>query len=411
MAKENTNTRHHFNLALFESYLHDVRKGTAFAIIPIVLVALLTYNTAGFNRTVIWISLILSIDISRLLNVKFFDMQMGESSFIRFQKWNYGLQAMAGLVWGSSCFLLLSHGMLAVNQSLVITILSVIIAYSASIMSASKTGMLSFVTPFLLCLLIFFAMDMGQFHWWFIGTLMLGASSILFAHLNHQHTLVQIDSQLQNERYIDELNKLKLNMQQANMELVVKNENLIAAQNRLEMLATNDELTKVFNRRYAMTYLDKVFTELKRHHENFVVVLADIDHFKSINDRFGHPAGDEVLRRFSAVIKQQLREVDTVARFGGEEFLIMLPKTKELEAKAIIQRLCEVVAEQSFDFDMQTINVTSSFGLAYYKVGDTVEKLIERADMALYHAKDSGRNNVKTFDEAAMAAYMKSKSI
>jgi len=238
---------------------------------------------------------------------------------------------------------------------------------------------------------------------------MLGASSVLFAHFNHQHSLQHIDSQLQNNRYIDELNKLKLSMQQANMELVVKNENLISAQNRLEMLATNDELTKVFNRRYAMTYLDKVFAELKRHHENFVVVLADIDHFKSINDRFGHPAGDEVLRRFSSVIKQQLREVDTVARFGGEEFLIMLPKTKELEAKAIIQRLCEMVAEQSFEFDQKTINVTASFGLAYYKVGDTVEKLIERADMALYHAKNSGRNNVKTFDEAAMAAYMAKK--
>ena len=407
MTKENT--RHHFNLALFESYLQDVRKGTAVAAIAMIQIALLSFSTSGFTRTGVWLLLVLSIDITKLISIKFFDVQMDESKFSRYIKWHFVLQVLLGLAWGSACFLLLPKGILSLNQTLVITVLSVAIAYSASIMSASKTGMLSFVTPFLLCLLLFFAMDMSQFHWWFFGTIMLGASSVLFAHFNHQHTLVHIESQLQNNRYIEELNKLKLSMQQANMELVVKNENLISAQNRLEMLATNDELTKVFNRRYAMTYLDKVFAELKRHHENFVVVLADIDHFKSINDRFGHPAGDEVLRRFSAVIKQQLREVDTVARFGGEEFLIMLPKTKELEAKAIIQRLCEVVAEQSFDFDNQIINVTSSFGLAYYKVGDTVEKLIERADMALYHAKNSGRNNVKTFDEAAMAAYMAKK--
>ncbi|HOY69366.1 MAG TPA: GGDEF domain-containing protein [Methylotenera sp.] len=407
MTKENT--RHHFNLALFESYLNDARKGTAVAAIAMIQIALLTFSTAGFTRTMVWLALVLSIDITKLLSIKFFDAQMDEDKFSRYIKWHFVLQVLLGLAWGSACFLLLPKGILSLNQTLVITVLSVAIAYSASIMSASKTGMLSFVTPFLLCLLLYFAMDISQFHWWFFGTIMLGASSVLFAHFNHQHSLQHIDSQLQNNRYIDELNKLKLSMQQANMELVVKNENLISAQNRLEMLATNDELTKVFNRRYAMTYLDKVFAELKRHHENFVVVLADIDHFKSINDRFGHPAGDEVLRRFSSVIKQQLREVDTVARFGGEEFLIMLPKTKELEAKAIIQRLCEMVAEQSFEFDQKTINVTASFGLAYYKVGDTVEKLIERADMALYHAKNSGRNNVKTFDEAAMAAYMAKK--
>lgn len=406
---EKENTRHHFNLALFESYLHDIRTGTAIAFIGLVLIALLSYGTVSSNRIMFWLMLVLSIDIIKLLSIRFFDMQLTEINFSRYQKWHYVMQVMLGLAWGSACFLLMPHGMVTLNQALAITVLSVAVAYSASIMSASKTGLLSFVTPFLLCLLTFFAMDMAHYHWWFIGALMLGASSMVFAHINHQHTLLQIESQLQNTRYIDELNKLKLSVQQANMELVVKNENLIAAQNRLELLATNDELTKVYNRRYAMTYLDKVFAELKRHHESFVVVLADIDHFKSINDRFGHPAGDEVLRRFASVIKQQLREVDTVARFGGEEFLIMLPKTKELEAKVIIQRLCETVAEQTFDFDKQIINVTSSFGLAYYKSGDTVEKLIERADMALYHAKDSGRNNVKTFDEAAMAAYMAKK--
>lgn len=407
MAKENT--RHHFNLALFESYLHDVRMGTAIGFIAMVLIAFLTADSDNKYHVMIWLLLTLSIEITKLMSIRFFDMQMDEGGFLRFKKGHYVLHVILGFAWGSSCFILLPKGTLSLNQTLALTVLCINIAYSVSIMSASKTGLLTYVTPFILCLLIFFAMNLGQYQWWFVGALLLGASSLVFAHLNHQHTLSHIDSQLQNVRYIDELNKLKLSMQQANMELVVKNETLIAAQNRLELMATNDELTKVFNRRYAMDYLDKMFVTLKRHPTNFVVVMADIDHFKSINDKYGHPGGDEVLRQFSRILTEQLREVDTIARFGGEEFIIMLPKTKELEAKNIVQRLCEVVAAQSIEFGGQTIKVTSSFGLAYYKSGDTVEKLIERADMALYFAKKSGRNNVKTFDEAEMAVFLEKK--
>lgn len=404
MAQENT--RHQFNLALFESYLNDIRIGTTVGVISMVQIILLTFQVAGYNRVMYWALLILSIELIKLLSIKIFNTQMSERAFSRYRKFHFAIHLMLGAAWGSVCFFLIPQGGLTLNQLLALTILAVTVAYSASIMSASRTGMLTFVTPILLCLLVYFAMDLDQFKWWFSGALMLGASSVIFAQLNHRHSLEQINNQLQSKRYIDELTKLQLSVKQANMELVIKNENLKIAQERLEMMATNDELTKVYNRRYAMAYLETMFAELKRHPTHFVAVLADIDYFKSINDRFGHPAGDEVLRRFSSLIKQQLREVDTIARFGGEEFLILLPKTKELEAKYIIQRLCETIAEQHFEFDGQTIKVTSSFGLAYYKQGDVIEKLIERADMALYHAKNSGRNNVKTFDEAEIAVFM-----
>jgi diguanylate cyclase (GGDEF)-like protein len=267
-------------------------------------------------------------------------------------------------------------------------------------MSAFKTGMFSFVTPILLCLMVFFSNDFEHYYPWLIATVILSLCSFLFGKLNHQHAINEVNNQIENNKNIQELTQLKANIEKANMELVLKNEVLIAAQNRLELLATHDELTQVFNRRYAMNYVSQLFADTKRTRSSFVVVLADIDHFKSVNDRFGHPAGDEVLKRFSATIKQQLRELDMVARYGGEEFLIVLPKTKELEAKAIIQRLCELVADEIFDFDHQKMNVTSSFGLASYQSGDTVEKLIERADLALYHAKKSGRNNVKSFEDA-----------
>ncbi|MGB4811847.1 MAG: GGDEF domain-containing protein [Methylophilaceae bacterium] len=404
MAQEKT--RHHFNLALFKSYLSDMRMGTGIAFLAMIMVAVLNYQTADITHLTGWLLMVLLIDLVKLLSAKFFNMQMNEMQLARFEKWHFVNQTLLGLAWGSSCFLLMPEHDLGLNQLLSINILTVAIAYSVSIRSVSLTALYAFVTPFILCLLIYFGMDFAKYYWWFAVSLVLGISCILFGRLNHQHALLTIENQMQNKRYINELTKLKASMQKANMELVVKNETLISTQNRLEMLATNDELTQVFNRRYAMTYLDKMFAELNRRPSPFVLVLADIDHFKNINDRYGHPAGDEVLRIFSSAIKQQLREVDTVARFGGEEFLIMLPNTKELEAKVIIQRLCDTIAALNIVYDKQAIKVTSSFGLAFYKAGDSVEKLVERSDVALYHAKKSGRNNIKTFDEAEIAAFM-----
>jgi diguanylate cyclase (GGDEF)-like protein len=392
--------RHQHNVALFYSYLKDLRFGIGIAFLGVALIVFLTYSTANPDYLVFWVFLILSIDVATLLGFKSFQLDFDENQFKRYLVWHYVTITTLGAAWGSGCLLLLPNGPLNNNQTLVLASLFVIVAYSASAMSAFKTGLFSFVTPILLCLLIFFAQDLNHYDAWFVATIILGVCSFLFGKLNHQHAINEVNNQIENNRNIEELTRLKASIEKANMELVLKNEVLIAAQNRLELLATNDELTQVFNRRYAMDYLSKLFADMKRNRTNFVVVLADIDYFKSVNDRFGHPAGDEVLRRFSATIKQQLREVDLVARYGGEEFLIVLPKTKELEAKAIVQRLCELVADEVFDFDHQKINVTSSFGLASYQSGDTIEKLIERADLALYHAKKSGRNNVKSFEDA-----------
>ncbi len=406
MAKKNT--RHDFNLALFDGYLKDQRTSLVFAFISFVFIALVTYRESNLSLVLMWLLGALSIYLIKHLASKNFKLTLDENEFTRFEKRHHFIQAACGLAWGSVCFLLLPSGQLSTSSMLVVFFLSVTVAYSASIMSASNTGMLAFVTPIIACLLFYFAIDFAQHQWWFIAIMMLGVTSVIFSQRNHQHTQEQIESKLLNERYIEEINKFKASVQKANMALVSKNEMLITTQNRLEMLATNDELTQVYNRRYAMSYLDKLFAELKRHHENFVLVLADIDHFKTINDRFGHPAGDEVLKGFSRLIKQQLRQVDTVARYGGEEFLIMLPKTNELEARTLIQRLCNMVAEHPYKFDstesdQTSVKVTSSFGLATFEIGDTVEKLIERADKALYHAKKSGRNNVKTYEDVEMA--------
>lgn len=404
MATEDT--IHQFNLSIFESYLKDVRTGTTSSMISLAFLTVISFQVVDITMLTLWFSLVFMTAAIKFFSYKFFNPDIDATSLAKFESWHHLLQALSGLAWGSACFFLLKSGDLSGNESLVLNMLCVLIAYSAVVMSASSTGMLTFVTPIISCMLIYFATDLTHYHWWFVATLLLAGASAIFGKINKKHVLSQVENELLNKRYIDELNRVKASVQRANLDLVKKNEALVIAQERLRMLATNDELTQVFNRRHAMTYLEKVFAELRRRPDDFVLVLADIDHFKSINDRYGHPAGDLVLRGFSKMLKEQLRQVDTVARFGGEEFLIMLPKTKELEAKAIIQRLCDAVAAQPYKLQGHSVKVTSSFGLAYYQVGDTIEKLIERADQALYHAKKSGRNNVKTYDEADMAAYI-----
>jgi len=166
---------------------------------------------------------------------------------------------------------------------------------------------------------------------------------------------------------------------------------LSQALNTLQHMATQDSLTGLLNRRIMV---DLVETELKlveRHGHPMTVALVDLDHFKSINDRFGHQAGDAVLIGFANLAQTQLRQVDKVARWGGEEFLIMLPQVKAAEAITALERLRLSMGSHTFP-GHPGVNATFSVGLAQATPGESLEHLIERADQALYQAKHKGRN-------------------
>lgn len=161
----------------------------------------------------------------------------------------------------------------------------------------------------------------------------------------------------------------------------------------LKKLSTTDQLTGLYNR----LYLDNTFkTELekcKRYKRQFSIVLADIDHFKSINDTFGHQVGDQVLTEFSAILQQHVRRTDTVGRWGGEEFLIICPETDLDGAAAFAENLRLLINLYEFtDAGEQTC----SFGVTSFLPEDSEEQMTARADKALYKAKELGRNKVFT---------------
>jgi two-component system, cell cycle response regulator len=163
----------------------------------------------------------------------------------------------------------------------------------------------------------------------------------------------------------------------------------------MELRATTDGLTGLTNHRAFQERLEQLHALAERTGQKFSIILTDIDHFKSVNDTYGHPVGDAVLKRVSAIFAQRARKVDIVARYGGEEFVIVLPDTDGEGAAVFANRLREEVGAQTFTSDNGSFSVTLSLGVAEYPTdGRDRHELIEKADQALYYCKEHGRNRV-----------------
>ena len=162
-------------------------------------------------------------------------------------------------------------------------------------------------------------------------------------------------------------------------------------------LATTDPLTGIPNRRHLFAQLDMEIARANRFGTQLSVIMFDIDHFKSFNDEAGHPAGDLVLRQVSAVMKSIIRKVDTIGRYGGEEFLLILPQVTKVEAVEVAEKLRRAVASASLEVPRNS-GITVSGGIANLPVDATAwERLVDCADAALYAAKRSGRNQVTCY--------------
>lgn len=158
--------------------------------------------------------------------------------------------------------------------------------------------------------------------------------------------------------------------------------------------AITDELTGIFNRRGLFQEGQFEFQRARRINRPFTVMMFDIDHFKKVNDQYGHPAGDQLLRHFAQRCLTASRATDLVGRYGGEEFVLLLSETNLEAARLIGERLRQFIMNTPFETDAGEISITSSIGIAEAGKQDTLETLIERADTALYKAKKLGRNQV-----------------
>lgn len=169
-----------------------------------------------------------------------------------------------------------------------------------------------------------------------------------------------------------------------------------AANRELAELAATDELTRVPNRRAFLGRAAQEMARARRYGQALTLMMIDVDHFKGINDRHGHSAGDEILRVVADILDDALRETDLLARFGGDEFALLLPETASGGARVLADRLREAVENAQVHAAGEPVQVTLSCGIASYRPDDKeVKALIERADVALYRAKRAGRNRIE----------------
>ncbi|WP_049974207.1 diguanylate cyclase [Azospirillum sp. B4] len=231
-------------------------------------------------------------------------------------------------------------------------------------------------------------------HWyeqaWFRLMLVFCAVAVLACVL-----AVRTEAQLRRERALSRI-------------VAARTRDLRAANTKLEQLASTDPLTGVLNRRRFFELARLECDRSRRYGRSFSVILFDLDHFKRINDTFGHLMGDEVLRAAVGVAVKACRAVDLLARFGGEEIMLLLPETDIAGAQVVAERIRTSLAEMEVAYDGQVAQVTASLGVAQWRSPDeTLEDLLARADGALYQAKKGGRNRtVLAYNEVERSARM-----
>lgn len=188
-----------------------------------------------------------------------------------------------------------------------------------------------------------------------------------------------------------------------------KNAELEANTAKIRELAIKDELTQLYNRRHVMDVLREQTQLANSGGYSFVVGYIDLDHFKPINDTYGHGIGDIVLKRVAEILQQSVREVDYAGRLGGEEFVVILTRTRLNEALTVTERIRKAIAEADFSDVQAGLKVTASLGATSYVPSESVEDVLSRADGFLYQSKEGGRNRV-TWGEGGASSEVKASA-
>ncbi|MDO9027105.1 MAG: GGDEF domain-containing protein [bacterium] len=216
-----------------------------------------------------------------------------------------------------------------------------------------------------------------------------------FSLLNGKKDLKKEELIVELNRAYSELQDLYQTLADANQQKTLLLAELQAQKAVLERQNSEDSLTGLYNRRFIDLQLSREFLRAQRYNRNLIVIMADLDHFKRINDDFGHQTGDQVLISISQMLKESCREVDFIARYGGEEFLLLLPETPSNGAIFVCERIRKTVEGHDWDQLKSGLKVTISQGISYNTKVESHLVMLHQADAKLYEAKRAGRNTVK----------------
>lgn len=388
---------------LVETYLHQSRTAVYCSVGLAIYLAFSFYHIAPIHFILIWLGIFFLVNCYIVYTSLQLHRDIPAYQIHFFKKRQHVLHVIAGLAWGSAFSLLLDASSPPSHDFRIASVIGIVIAFSASTKSASMRGMAGFIVSIGLLAALHFLANFNIFGWWFFGLVGLCIVSLFFGWMTHQYILGRIENKVRSEAYLDELKALNDKIQQTNQDFIKRNLELQDMQKQLQVLATRDALTGLYNRRYILERIEEKLPEVKRHRLDCCIVMMDIDHFKQVNDHYGHAVGDDVLRAVAKILMRELRQEDVVARYGGEEFLIFLPMTDIASAQLLVERLRYALSTHDFQAKQESFSMTASFGITQHQVQHSIDKTIDIADKALYQAKRAGRNCVMVLPKHAHA--------
>lgn len=337
-----------------------------------------------WTPALVWGALITAVELAIFWSGHHFKNAKDEAEKLRWTQIQIAISAVMGLVWGSSLLFVWEE-----NQFLYyLTNLCILVGVSGNsmvVLAPMGRAILFYtlglsVMPMIQILLVNNPIGLQIA----VGWAVMVAVQLRYAGVLKHELVRQLDSAQRNVMLVGLLTEARNDLQRALVEV-----------NRLVI---TDPLTGAYTRRYIFEQMDRQVAALERHGAVASLVMLDLDHFKTVNDTYGHPVGDRALQTVASVVTERMREGDLLARMGGEEFLLVLPMTDGAAALAFAQRLCETLSETSITEGANQITLPASFGVAQLRSDEAAPAWYRRVDEALYRAKQAGRNGVAAAD-------------
>jgi diguanylate cyclase (GGDEF)-like protein len=400
---ETTERRLRVNAERARIYLDRAVAAALTAPFGTLLLAWIQSPVVGWELALKWFCVIQACELLTIFHgYRYRRKPSADSEVMRWVNRQVAIHAMTGLIWGASAMLFHVQG----EQTLFMVNLLVLTAVTAlcvNVMSPYRRAYFLFAAAtWLLPLAQLLSTGTKLDLQLALGALILVAVSCQYAWIANRQLVAGTRNLVRNAALVEELSAARQALAASNQALESRNADLSAAADSLGELASRDDLTGAYNRRFINVQLEQQVALKSRYNADASLVVFDLDHFKQINDTHGHPAGDAVLREVAARVRGVLREGDLFARFGGEEFIVLLPVATLAAARAFAERLRLAFADQPMYLGSNdSVNVTASFGVAELGANESASTWVDRADKALYRAKQGGRNRVEHDGETA----------
>ncbi len=381
-------------LALSCSFVERVVQSTYVSPLGILLLAWLISKVAGWTIALQWAAMMGVVELLIIGVGRRYQQKLDAAQDIRcWVQAQLVASGFLGLAWGSAVWLVWVDGDMPIyltSLCVLVGVSSICMVTMAPVRMATLMFSLGMLLPPLVQMLWINNPIAPQIA---VGWLVMTIAQMWTARDLHQELARELASALRNKALLQLLSSTSGELYRVNTQVEEKNNELGTALTQLKELVTHDQLTGAYSRRYIFEQLERHAAMHQRHSAPVSAIMFDLDHFKNVNDRYGHPVGDRALQEVVRAINAQLREGDILARVGGEEFLVLLPETDLPAARLLAERLRQTLAATSITVDGGiTLYLPASFGLAELCAAEGYVEWFRRADSALYQAKAQGRN-------------------